>query len=85
MVTAGLASRCQVSLAYAIGVAEPVMIAVDTFGTGKVCADDCLASNPTGVWSDTCPDHGISQTEPSDFRQLEVFEHFEERSFLGAN
>ncbi len=29
-------------LAYAIGVAEPVMIEVDTFGTGKVCADDCL-------------------------------------------
>ncbi|MDD2960450.1 MAG: methionine adenosyltransferase, partial [Lachnospiraceae bacterium] len=43
MVAAGLASRCQVSLAYAIGVAEPVMVQVDTFGTGKVCADDCLA------------------------------------------
>ncbi|RGY84317.1 hypothetical protein DXA21_20935 [Parabacteroides distasonis] len=35
MVAAGLASRCQVSLAYAIGVAEPVMIAVDTFGTDR--------------------------------------------------
>ena len=33
---AGLASRCQVQLAYAIGVAEPVSIRVDTFGTGKV-------------------------------------------------
>lgn len=43
MVAAGLASRCQVSLAYAIGVAQPVMVQVDTFGTGKVCADDCLA------------------------------------------
>lgn len=32
-----VASKCQVSLAYAIGVAEPVMIEVDTFGTGKVC------------------------------------------------
>lgn len=42
MVAAGLASRCQVSLAYAIGVAQPVMVQVDTFGTGKVCADDCL-------------------------------------------
>ena len=29
-------------LAYAIGVAQPVMVQVDTFGTGKVCADDCL-------------------------------------------
>ncbi len=44
MVAAGLASRCQVSLAYAIGVAQPVMIQVDTFGTGKICADDCLAA-----------------------------------------
>ena len=44
MVAAGLASRCQVSLAYAIGVAQPVMVQVDTFGTGKICADDCLAT-----------------------------------------
>ena len=44
IVAAGFASKCQVSLAYAIGVAEPVMIEVDTFGTGKVCADDCLAA-----------------------------------------
>lgn len=43
LVAAGLASRCQVSLAYAIGIAKPVMVEIDTFGTGKVCADDCLA------------------------------------------
>lgn len=43
IVAADLASRCQVSLAYAIGVAQPVMIQVETFGTGKICADDCLA------------------------------------------
>ena len=36
VVAAGLASRCQVQLAYAIGVAEPVSIRVDTFGTGTV-------------------------------------------------
>ena len=48
MVAAGLASRCQVSLAYAIGVAQPVMVQVDTFGTGKVCADDCLEM---AIWS----------------------------------
>ncbi len=36
VVAAGLASRCQVQLAYAIGVAEPVSIRVETFGTGKV-------------------------------------------------
>ncbi len=36
VVAAGLADRCQVQLAYAIGVAEPVSIHVETFGTGKV-------------------------------------------------
>lgn len=36
IVAAGLASKCEVQLAYAIGVAQPVSIAVDTFGTGTV-------------------------------------------------
>lgn len=36
VVAAGLADRCELQLAYAIGVAEPVSIMVDTFGTGKV-------------------------------------------------
>jgi S-adenosylmethionine synthetase len=35
LVAAGLADRCEVQLAYAIGVAEPVSIRVDSFGTGK--------------------------------------------------
>ena len=43
LVSAGLCEKCQVTLAYAIGKAEPVMVEVDTFGTGTVCADDCLA------------------------------------------
>jgi S-adenosylmethionine synthetase len=34
IVAAGLAERCEVQLAYAIGVAEPVSVAVNTFGTG---------------------------------------------------
>ena len=41
IVAAGLAERCQVQLAYAIGVATPVSVNVTTFGTGKV-ADDAL-------------------------------------------
>jgi len=36
IVASGLADRCEVQLAYAIGVAEPVSVRVDTFGTGKV-------------------------------------------------
>ena len=41
VVAAGLASRCQVQLAYAIGVARPVSVRVDTFGTGTV-SDEAL-------------------------------------------
>ena len=41
VVAAGLAKRCQVQLAYAIGVAQPVSILVETFGTGKV-SDEVL-------------------------------------------
>lgn len=44
IVAAGLADKCLVTLAYGIGMAEPVMVQVDTFGTGKVCEDDCLAA-----------------------------------------
>ena len=36
IVAAGLASKCEVQLAYAIGVAEPVSVHVNTFGTGKI-------------------------------------------------
>jgi len=39
VVAAGLARRCEVQLAYAIGVAEPVSIMVDTFGTGTVAEE----------------------------------------------
>src|SRR3984957_13677907 len=39
IVASGLADRCEVQLAYAIGVAEPVSIMVDTFGTGKIEED----------------------------------------------
>ena len=42
VVAAGLAARCEVQLAYAIGVANPVSVLVETFGTGKV-ADDVLS------------------------------------------
>src|SRR5438105_4816504 len=39
VVAAGLADRCEVQLAYAIGVADPVSVLVDTFGTGKIAED----------------------------------------------
>ena len=49
VVAAGLASKCEVELAYAIGVAHPVSVLVDTFGTGTV-ADDKLAEAVTKVF-----------------------------------
>ncbi len=42
IVAAGIADKCEIELAYAIGVAKPVSILVDTFGTGKI-ADDKIA------------------------------------------
>ena len=40
IVAAGLADKCEVELAYAIGVAEPLSILVDTFGTGKISDEE---------------------------------------------
>jgi len=39
IVAAGLASRCEIQVSYAIGVAEPTSISINTFGTGKVSDD----------------------------------------------
>ncbi|WP_424766641.1 methionine adenosyltransferase [Paenibacillus sp. sgz302251] len=56
IVAAGLADKCEIQLAYAIGVAKPVSINVDTYGTGKVAEDklvDLINSNfdlrPAGI------------------------------------
>ena len=82
MVAAGLASRCQVSLAYAIGGAQPVMVQVDTFGTGKICADDCLAAAIPLVFgltpSQICDTLHLKR---SIYRQSAVFGHFGRKEF----
>jgi S-adenosylmethionine synthetase len=43
IVAAGLAKRCEVQVSYAIGVAEPTSIMVETFGTGKLSRDKLTA------------------------------------------
>jgi len=43
VVAAGLADKCEVQLAYAIGVANPVSIMVDTFGTAKIAEDEIVS------------------------------------------
>jgi S-adenosylmethionine synthetase len=56
VVAAGLADKCEVQLAYAIGVAEPVSVLVDTFNTGKVdenkisnAVRECFQLTPRGI------------------------------------
>jgi S-adenosylmethionine synthetase len=49
LVAAGLATRCEVQLAYAIGVAEPVSVMVDTFGTGNT-PDAILSTKIRELW-----------------------------------
>lgn len=50
VVAAGIAERCEVQLAYAIGVAAPVSVYVDTFGTGVV-AEDAISEAIQGVFN----------------------------------
>lgn len=42
IVAAGIADRCEIQISYAIGVAEPISIYVDTFGTGKIDDEDII-------------------------------------------
>lgn len=73
------------SLAYAIGVAEPVMIEVDTFDTGKVCADDCLAAAIPLVFGVTPVQimESLRLNRPISGRR-QFLDTLEERSFLGS-
>ena len=76
IVAAGLARRCQIQLAYAIGVAEPVSIMVDTFGTGAV-PDDRLSAAVREVF-DFRPDAIISRLNLRRpiYRQTAAYGHF---------
>ena len=56
IVTAGLADKCEIQLSYAIGVSEPISIALETFGTEKVAKEEILEAirqlfdlTPTGI------------------------------------
>jgi S-adenosylmethionine synthetase len=76
IVAAGLASKCEVQISYAIGVVKPVALRVDTFGTGKI-ADASIASavnklfdlSPLGIIKE------LNLRRPL-FRQTAVYGHF---------
>ncbi len=82
LVAAKLCERCQITLAYAIGVAEPVMVEVDTFGTGAVCADDCLAEAVRFVFGLT-PGEIIAQLDllTPRYAQTAAYGHFGKPEF----
>ena len=76
IVAAGLADKCEIQLAYAIGVAHPVSINVNTFGTGKV-EDEILAKAVEQVF-DLRPAaiiHMLDLRRPI-YRQLAAYGHF---------
>ena len=76
VVAAGLATRCQVQLAYAIGVAQPVSVRVDTFSTGKL-SDEELSDMVTAVF-DLRPAAIIRDLDLRRpiYRQLAAYGHF---------
>ena len=81
IVAAGLADSCEVQLAYAIGVAEPVSIAIDTFGTGKV-SEETLVGAVRGLF-DLRPAGIINMLELRQpiFKKTAAYGHFGRTDF----
>lgn len=76
VVAAGIAEKCQIALAYAIGVAEPVSYSVDTFGTGQ--ADDAAIARAVRESFDFRPDGIIQDLDllRPIYRQTASYGHF---------
>ncbi len=76
IVAAGLAQRCEIQLAYAIGVAHPVSVRVDTFGTGKV-PEEKLAAAIRDIF-DLTPDGIIEMLDlrRPQYRKVAAYGHF---------
>lgn len=75
IVAAGLAEKCEVQLAYAIGVAQPVSILVDTFGTGK--AEDSVIADAVSKVFDLRPTAIINMLDlrKPQYRKLAAYGH----------
>ncbi len=83
IVAAGLADKCEVQLSYAIGVAEPISVLIDTFGTGK--ADEDKLSEAVSKVFDLRPSAIIEMLDlrKPQYRQLASYGHMG-REDLGA-
>ena len=85
VVAAGLASRCEVQLSYAIGVAKPLSVRVDTFGTNKV--DDAAIEKAIGEVFDLTPAGiiGALGLKAPVFSQTAYHGHFGREGFAWEN
>ena len=86
IVAAGLAEKCEIQVAYAIGIAHPLSIHVDTFGTGNVSdahLQEALAGNdlfdfrPAGLIADL----GLLTPQGWSYRQTAAYGHFGRSQF----
>ena len=76
IVAAGLADKCEIQLSYAIGVSEPISIALETFGTEKVAKEEILKAirqlfdlTPTGIIN-------ILDLRKPQYQQVAAYGHF---------
>ena len=69
IVASGLAKRCEVQLAYAIGVAEPVSVMVNTFGTSSHPEEQLVDSDTLALPADPQGHDRLAETAPSDLSQ----------------
>ena len=83
IVAAGFADKCEVQLSYAIGVARPVSIFIETFGTGKVSEDDLLKAieeqfelRPAGLIQTFGLDRLPSQRQGRFYQEVASYGHF---------
>ncbi len=88
IVKAGLAARCQIQVAYAIGVTEPVSIFVDTFGTGKIgdhamekIIREVFDMTPAGITATL----GLKERKGWTYRQTAAYGHFGRNGFPWEN
>ena len=81
IVVAGLAVRCEIQVSYAVSVAEPTSISINTFGTGKISDDKII--EPVRVTFDLCPNANTNMLDSLHpmYRRTAAYGHFGRDSF----
>ena len=88
VVAAGIATRCEVQVAYAIGVAHPVSVMVETFGTSEIDPDKLPRSGEGGLRPPSRGDHRAPRPAPADLpadRGLRALRSQRPRLHVGAH